>query len=520
MNYTIEELFQEDFEIEPAFNINKEPFLYRAVCTSYFPKEFPPLFTTKEFGRYILKEIKENTLERAKEKKVTKYYITRNNNTLRMLSIPHPLPYSNVCKILYQNWEYINYSIGKKWNHKKISLNIPRECEDSGRLVPSEYPSDKKIDIGLKLNLLRNCRYVVKSDIKNCYPSIYTHALTWALKGKETAQTERNNKDWINGLDTAVRFMNDNQSIGIPISPDISTILFELVFSNIDKELLEKGYHYCRYIDDIYCPCETKEKAEDFISILTKQLNDFNLKINDNKTVILETPIALNDEWVRIVQKNDIPNFIDDSNIRKIIGFLDEAVVLFRKFNNASILKYVMKQIKYNDIRSEDAFLLLENYIQNLVVLYPFLLQQLELLYTKNQCFGDKICLQHLLETIIKNPQNQIKSDALVWCFYYALKYKINLTDIIWADIEKIDDSLGLLMAFVYYKHAHISNKQEILDGITKKAQISDDWLLRYTVLPKEELKDDFLKCLKNQGISFIDKKLIKDWEKTPTKNY
>lgn len=38
----------------------------------------------------------------------------------------------------------------------------------------------RKLSIGKK--------YVVKSDITSCYPSIYSHSISWALLGKDEAK--------------------------------------------------------------------------------------------------------------------------------------------------------------------------------------------------------------------------------------------------------------------------------------------------------------------------------------------
>ena len=47
MNYTIEDLTFDDLVLEnQVINVDKDTFLYKALCTSYFPKELPPIFST------------------------------------------------------------------------------------------------------------------------------------------------------------------------------------------------------------------------------------------------------------------------------------------------------------------------------------------------------------------------------------------------------------------------------------------------------------------------------------------
>ena len=43
-------------------------------------------------------------------------------------------------------------------------------------------------------DLLLGAKYLVHADVSNCFPSIYTHALSWVLVGKDVAK--QNQKDF------------------------------------------------------------------------------------------------------------------------------------------------------------------------------------------------------------------------------------------------------------------------------------------------------------------------------------
>ncbi|MCM1295470.1 MAG: RNA-directed DNA polymerase [Muribaculaceae bacterium] len=263
MNYTVDDLGFCDFtEYNQVINIDKATFLRKALCNSYFPKELPPIFSTEKFGKLIENQIKANKLQGNKICEGTGYYITKNNNSQRLLSIPHPLAYSNVCRIIYENWEYVKYFIAKNWQNKSVSMIIPRNSSDLQRLVPMEYNTKTKDDILAKLEMLGTGKYIVKTDISMAFPSIYSHSITWEIKGKEIAQEQQKNKDWINDLDLAIRYMSNNESIGIPISPDISNIIFETIISYIDKELINQDFKYIRYIDDFFVFVIRKKKQK------------------------------------------------------------------------------------------------------------------------------------------------------------------------------------------------------------------------------------------------------------------
>jgi Nitrite/Sulfite reductase ferredoxin-like half domain len=80
-----------------------------------------------------------------------------------------------------------------------------------------------------------------QTDIANFYPSIYTHSIPWALLGKQKCKAEINTPlfkgHYANKLDIFTRNMQDRQTIGIPIGPETSRILAEIISVAIDIKL-------------------------------------------------------------------------------------------------------------------------------------------------------------------------------------------------------------------------------------------------------------------------------------------
>ena len=67
--------------------------------------------------------------------------------------------------------------------------------------------------------------HLVKADIKNFYPSIYTHSIAWAIHGKNFIRKDRNRHDYRflgNRLDRLFQYSNDQKTNGIPIGPVVS----------------------------------------------------------------------------------------------------------------------------------------------------------------------------------------------------------------------------------------------------------------------------------------------------------
>ncbi|MFD2881818.1 RNA-directed DNA polymerase [Paenibacillus rhizoplanae] len=102
-----------------------------------------------------------------------------------------------------------------------------------------------------------------------------------------------NRKDALYGnlLDKRVRNSMDGQTLGIPVGPDTSLIIAEIIATSMDVKLRSrlgdiKGF---RYMDDYYLYFSTKPEAEFALSTLHSIMKDFELELNPNKNFYRRT---------------------------------------------------------------------------------------------------------------------------------------------------------------------------------------------------------------------------------------
>ena len=92
------------------------------------------------------------------------------------------------------------------------------------------------------------------------FPTIYTHTIPWALHTKPVAKANKGKGKKSpqllgNLLDIRCMSLQDGQTIGLPIGPDTSHILAELIRVAIDLELhsqLSSWPPGFRYVDDFF----------------------------------------------------------------------------------------------------------------------------------------------------------------------------------------------------------------------------------------------------------------------------
>jgi hypothetical protein len=146
--------------------------------------------------------------------------------------------------------------------------------------------------------------WLVKTDITRFYPSIYTHSITWAAYGKEKVkgQLKLFEGSLADRLDVLVRACNRNQTVGIPIGPETSRILAEIVSSRIDDDLRHVLTGVAlesvdRLQDDWFIGMPTLESSETVLSHVVRAYREYGLDINGSKTSVTRVIQHLEEAW-------------------------------------------------------------------------------------------------------------------------------------------------------------------------------------------------------------------------------
>lgn len=148
-------------------------------------------------------------------------------------------------------------------------------------------------------------KYLVRTDVKNYYPSVYTHSIAWAIHTRTVIRKAANRNDYSflgNRLDKLFQNANDGCTNGLPIGPAISDLIAELILSAVDlsisPKLQQAGVLALRFKDDYRFLCRTQEDCKKVTKLLQKGLNDFNLLLNEDKTEVAVLPEGVFREWV------------------------------------------------------------------------------------------------------------------------------------------------------------------------------------------------------------------------------
>jgi hypothetical protein len=134
--------------------------------------------------------------------------------------------------------------------------------------------------------------YAFQADIADCYASIYTHSIAWAVHGKANAKAARRDTTLIgNIIDAHIQDMRHGQTNGIPQGSTLMDFISEIVLGYADLELSDRlnadgisEFRILRYRDDYRIFVQSPQIGEAILKSLTEVLIDLGLKLNASKT--------------------------------------------------------------------------------------------------------------------------------------------------------------------------------------------------------------------------------------------
>jgi len=158
--------------------------------------------------------------------------------------------------------------------------------------------------------------YLLKTDVSQFYPSLYTHAVGWAVDPKLRKKANWGNKKLLGKqLDQALMDLDGKVSQGIPIGNDVSFLLAEVVLAQIDKAIKPSHDRAYRWFDDYELAFDTTDQAEEVLKKLNKELAKYRLRLNSKKTSILRLPRPAQDEWQEELKQAGAARFTNPGQI-------------------------------------------------------------------------------------------------------------------------------------------------------------------------------------------------------------
>ena len=169
---------------------------------------------------------------------------------------------------------------------------------------------------------IKHSPYLLKTDIAQFYPSIYTHSVPWAFHGRDQSKGDRKPESknvFFNELDYHLRNCQDAQTHGLFIGPDAARIISELILAAVDRRFTEATEGQIlgavRYVDDYHIGVDSEADADSVLAVLNDELNKFELSTNDTKTKVIPTSLPSSDLWPSELHRLAHDFFGDDATV-------------------------------------------------------------------------------------------------------------------------------------------------------------------------------------------------------------
>lgn len=283
------------------------------MTVGYFPEAYilPPCFYVgkhpsygKRYFTYTAKKY------RPKISQLCEFHFPKSNFTDRNFSIIDPEIHNDIAFEFADNWnEVLDIIFHTDKCIYSYSFPIPVDASNAGFL--GKLRSGRMIYEFIEMaenDLVEEAyryKFLIRTDIKNFYPSVYTHSIAWAFHRKSFIRTGNNRSDYTllgNRLDKLFQNANEGCTNGLPIGPVVSDLISEVILSAIDLKISQKVRELdilaVRFKDDYRFLCKTKNDCQRIIKSLQKELKEFNLLPNEEKTDVHELPEGIFREWV------------------------------------------------------------------------------------------------------------------------------------------------------------------------------------------------------------------------------
>jgi hypothetical protein len=332
----------------------------------------------------------------------------------------------------------------------------------------------------------RGQKFILRADVSQFYSSLYTHAIPWALHGKTDAKA-RKSKTAGDRLDKAVRNCSSSQTVGIPVGPDTSVVVAEIVLAAVDASFHERvpNLRGFRYFDDYEAAFQTRSKAEEAQSHLEAALEDFELTLNPSKSYVLELPQPFKTTWT--TELSTFPIRDGGSEVlADTISLFSRAAELAKKQPGA--LTYALRKsqeipVDGNSWRTFQA--LVWSAVSAEPTTMAVALDLLEVKSAEAESPVDPVGASEALEALLLRNAPLRNASEVAWALWAASQFEVDLSPDAGEAVSTVEDDFVALLALDAEERGRFP--EQTLEKSTWEALIdsehaleSEHWLLAY----------------------------------------
>lgn len=219
----------------------------------------------------------------------------------RQLELIHPAIYVSIVNLICQeeNWAKIVAKFQEFSQTCVQCTSIPQVSEeeksDKARQVQEWWHEVEQASLKLAIEY----RYLCSVDVADCYGSLYTHSIGWALDGYEKAKSQKCRNELGSKIDEYIRACRFGQTNGIPQGSVLSDFVAEIILGYVDTKISERldsqklsDFSIIRYRDDYRIFTNDADTGELIVQAISQSLIEVGMRLNTSKTKFSDNIIS------------------------------------------------------------------------------------------------------------------------------------------------------------------------------------------------------------------------------------
>lgn len=199
------------------------------------------------------------------------------------------------------------------------------------------------------LNYSLEFSHILHTDVTDCYGSLYTHSISWALHGLDFAKKNKHDESLLgNKIDAHIQASRYGQTNGISQGSVLMDFIAESVLGYVDLEITDEldesqDFSILRYRDDYRIFTNNDERAETILKVINDKLRSVGMKLGVAKTFVSTNVVegSIKPDKLAGIDLQDL----GDANAKTIQKQLLRFHAFGRRFPNSGALRRLLGEM-------------------------------------------------------------------------------------------------------------------------------------------------------------------------------
>jgi hypothetical protein len=201
--------------------------------------------------------------------------------------------------------------------------------------------------------------HLLHTDVTDCYGSLYTHSISWAIHGVEDAKKSKGKNSLLgNKIDAHIQASRYGQTNGIAQGSVLMDFIAELVLGYVDEQInAELGncedFRILRYRDDFRIFANNDDRAEEILKIVSDKLRSVGMKLGVVKTIAFRNIVegSIKPDKLAGIELQDL----GETNAKTIQKKLLRLHSFGQKFANSGALRRLVSEFHSSVLSQKEA---------------------------------------------------------------------------------------------------------------------------------------------------------------------